>query len=330
MAHNLFGNRFVSNRVPAWHNLGYVTEEPITAVAAFQKFGPYQVRMEDVTAGGVPIPYKAIMRSPTPDDQAERCFGVVSPQYTLITPLEMCEIWDEVVNKPIETLGALYKGETMFVTTKLPSYDVKGDEIEDYLLVKSPMNGWGAIEVMDTPIRTVCHNTLILARSMATEVLKIVHDATARQRAEMWLKELYARAEQRSVVVKEAFEVLAAARLTDAQAADVFKAAYSDPKVPVRNVPDDVFARRQSEFDIHLRRAGERRAAALELFQGKGRGMDTPAAAGTAWGAYNAVVELEDFRPAKTDATGSIEALFGSRAEAKERAFSAALAISRN
>ena len=41
MAHNLFGERFVSVRVPAWHKLGRVLEEPVSATQAWNLAGPY-------------------------------------------------------------------------------------------------------------------------------------------------------------------------------------------------------------------------------------------------------------------------------------------------
>ncbi len=41
MAHNLFGERFVSARVPAWHQLGLVLEEPVSATQAWNLAGPY-------------------------------------------------------------------------------------------------------------------------------------------------------------------------------------------------------------------------------------------------------------------------------------------------
>jgi hypothetical protein len=83
----------------------------------------------------------------------------------------------------------------------------------------------------------------------------------------------------------------------------------------------------QAEQDITTRR----REAALDLFNGAGTGMDTPAAKGTLWGVWNAIVETEDRRKGRPgpdqDANIAFENLFGLRAKAKERGFDAAMAV---
>jgi hypothetical protein len=49
--------------------------------------------------------------------------------------------------------------------------------------------------------------------------------------------------------------------------------------------------------------------------------MDTKAAKGTLWGAYNAVVETEDYRNGRGDDQIGASAVFGERAVGKKRAF---------
>ncbi|KKL93629.1 hypothetical protein LCGC14_1872830, partial [marine sediment metagenome] len=129
MPASLFGERFLSYREPAWHRLGLVLDEPITALKAFRKMGPYEVKLIPLSAVGmtdVEIPHRAIVRTGTNDDPNNRVFGIVSEDYVLIQPKEFCEIWDEHVAEPIETIGALQQGETLFISTKLPSFDVNG------------------------------------------------------------------------------------------------------------------------------------------------------------------------------------------------------------
>ena len=48
MAHNIFGERFLGQRKPAWHQLGLVVDEPIGAVKALERIGTYEVIMEDL------------------------------------------------------------------------------------------------------------------------------------------------------------------------------------------------------------------------------------------------------------------------------------------
>jgi len=70
-----------------------------------------------------------------------------------------------------------------------------------------------------------------------------------------------------------------------------------------------------------------RRDGARELFEGLGTGMDLKAAKGTMWGAYNAVVECEDYRRGKSEAVKIAESsMYGERAASKKRAFEYAVA----
>ena len=99
--------------------------------------------MEDLVASpsGPVASHKAIIRRPCPGDPEHKVFAVVSAGYQLITPAQFCDLWDRHVKHPIETLGALGQGETFFVSTKLPSFAVKRDEVDNYMLGISPMTG---------------------------------------------------------------------------------------------------------------------------------------------------------------------------------------------
>ena len=129
IAHNLFGERFVSSRVPAWHQLGLVLQQPVSARQAWNLAGPYEVGLEDLVASpsGPVASHKAIIRRPCKGDPKHRVFAVVGAAYQLITPAQFCDLWDQHVRAPIETLGALGHGEVFFVSTKLPSFSVRGD-----------------------------------------------------------------------------------------------------------------------------------------------------------------------------------------------------------
>src|SRR5687768_1525075 len=43
MAHEIFGNRFMDNRAPAWHRLGQIRIEPTGAEEAFDLVGAYDI-----------------------------------------------------------------------------------------------------------------------------------------------------------------------------------------------------------------------------------------------------------------------------------------------
>jgi hypothetical protein len=287
MSHNLFGDRFGDARGPAWHQLGNVFQKAISATKALKEIGSYEVRLAPAIADGVSLGKNAILRNPTTDDPETRVFGIVSEDYHLISPQDVCTIYDERVAKPIETIGALGAGETFFLSTQLPTLDVKGDEVENYLLISNPMTGLQSAEIRVTPVRVVCQNTLIASDRMATQKLKIVHDKHAQERLGEWLQETYEFAETTAKVLRDLFTEMAAVRMKDL----------------------------------------DRREGAKSLFEGMGTGMDLPAAKGTLWGAYNAVVETEDYRRGRNEDQIGASCLFGERAQTKKRAFEYAVGL---
>lgn len=325
MSHNLFGERFGDQRKPAWHELGQVFGEPISAMKAYKRLGPYEVRLAPCTADGVELKQQAILRNPTTDDPETRVFGTVGMDYHLISPEDFVSIWDERVGEPIETIGSLGYGETMFITTYLPKLDVKGDEVEFYLLAKNPMTGLHAAEVMTTGVRTVCQNTLIAAEAQATQRLRIVHDEHGKQRMGDWLQEVYADAESTAQVLKEIFDVLANKKIKTAQAVTLFEESYPYPNPPKKNAPKAVMDQRLKWWHENVSLMDRRREGAQSLFEGMGTGMDMPATKGTLWGAYNAVVETEDFRRGKDESQIASSILFGERADSKRRALKASM-----
>lgn len=326
MAHNLFGERFGDARKPAWHDLGQVFEAELSASEAYKRLGKYTVKLAPAFADKIALGKMAILREPTTDDPETRVFGIVGEDYTLLTPDDICTIWDEQVGQPIETIGALGYGETFFLSTYLPTLDVKGDELENYLLVSNPMTGLMSAQTSVTPVRVVCQNTLLASDRVATQKLKIVHDATAAQRMAEWLRETYEFAETTSKVLRDLFVHMASTRVRDAEARALFAAAYPTPTKPKHNATTPVMEQRVQWWQENVNLMERRREGAKMLFEGMGTGMDTKAAKGTLWGAYNAVVETEDYRKGRNDDQIGASAMFGERAAAKKRAFEYAVA----
>jgi len=176
MSDEVFGERFFGALKPAWHRKGIVLAEPTSATDAYQLMGKYDVTLDPLfTEYQMPVDANAIVRAPTHDEPTRRVFGVVSDRYKLITPENMIEVYDRVVSRPVETMAALRNGAVFLLSTKLPNYDVSGDEIENYMLVDNHMTGLGACHVRVTPVRVVCQNTLSMGISQAEETHRIVH-----------------------------------------------------------------------------------------------------------------------------------------------------------
>ena len=328
MAHNIFGERFLGQREPAWHRLGLVIDEPIGAVDALERIGSYEVVMEDlITASGIKIDRKAVVRKPTPDDPEHRLFGVVSPNYKLVTPQKFTSCWDETVQSQVETIGSLGKGEEIFISTRLPKFDVKGEEIDNYLLAYSPMNGMKSITLKITPVRVVCQNTLSMALGRSGESIAIEHTGMVEKELVLWLRDIYSKVVDKVAAIKEAYEILANYQVSKGQATKTLEQVYSYSEEPLQeNMPQEVWERRHKEWEAYKKTMELRVQVAYGLWSGGGTGMDTEAAKGTAWGLYNSVVELEDYRKGPM-ISGSRSALVGDRAIRKERAFEQCLEL---
>jgi len=328
MSHNIFNERFYSLRKPAWHGLGTVSEEELYAVEAFSSLTPYDVRLEDmVTASGFPVPMRAILRDPVPDDNEIVFFGAVGLDYEALTPQMVCEIYDRVVNQPIETIGALGRGEQFFLTTKMPSTKIIGDRVDHYLLLDAPMFGNQAAHIRQTPVRVVCNNTLIVGRQAAVQSLRVEHNSGVYDRFESWLGETWTLAVNSIELLNSFFKAFAHEPVSVDQVESILFETYPNPNVPRQDAPPSVMARRLEDYAYWQRQAETQRSLAHELFDGAGVGQETKAAKGTAWGLYNAVVELEDFKGAGRGSRNPLarnrDALFGPRASNKERCFEA-------
>lgn len=335
MAHELFGERFYGLRTPAWHGLGFVSPDPITAVQALDHIGGYDVSLVPMLLSdtGEPAGRSAIVRTATTDDPERRIFGYVSPDdYSLIGPRELAELWDINVASPVETLGALRTGETMFLTCRLPDFDVNGDEINNYMLVSHHMTGSAALQIRVTPIRVVCMNTLIAAKRASTETYRIVHNAELKDTLAEWLREVHDGAIERAAFLQEAFKAFADTRVSEAEAVQYVKAVYPDPKMPATRGPAEYVKRQAASYEYAMNYVNKSRDGAMALYGGMGKGMDSPACAGTLFGAYNAIVELEDYRrPAQGDEKNALYgALWGERAITKEEAFDKAVRFMQN
>ena len=203
MAHNLNFNKnlnrhaMVSLREKPWHGLGKVVNEAMTSHDAIKLAGlDYEVKLGKlystihnelprITSSDdiINVPnYFATYRKDTND-----YFGVVGSRYEIVQNREAFSFFDEIVGKKeamFETAGALGKGETIFITAKLPHYIKVGgkDIIEKYLLFTSTHDGSGSIKAMLTPIRVVCNNTLNQALRNNTNRITLKHTINVHDR----------------------------------------------------------------------------------------------------------------------------------------------------
>lgn len=343
MAHEIFGDRFL-DRKAAWHRVGQqcVTEK-LRALPALKKIkGDFDVTLrplyyltpdnEQQQSG-----FHQIVRYPTRGDNEYVPLGQpVRAGYTPFPPHEVCDAWDKAMPETVivETMGVLRRGAMFFITTKLPSIGVRGDEVERYLGVTSPLDGVTALSAEEWPLRVVCANTLRAAQAGAFISFHLPHRGDALREIGLWLRLSYEKAEANAARLKQSFEKLAATTVDDPKARKGFERVYPSLPAPITDGPPEVIARRTQRYEQDTARVKRFRDAAFDLFNGAGRGMSHPAANHTAWGFLQAVTEMEDYRrgaPIGGETFGitrdSESALFGSRARAKECAMAEALVM---
>lgn len=340
--HNLFGERFVGIRQPAWHGLGKVFENPISALQAVKEADmDFQIVKEplfaEINGHHVPTEKVGIFRAPTMDDPQHRFFGTVSEDYGLMQNAEIAKILEPLTEKwPVETAGALGHGETIFMSLDAGDAEIKGEPVKQYFLLTDTRNGGTSLKIAFTPVRVVCQNTLVsgLRQSVVSSAMTHMPNVSKVLAARV---DLLQKMQQALKSTMATFEQLASAAITDDDAQAIFAAAYPEPNKPAKmgllddfdsaTGPDllgalyDEATRSQEVWQYYCTRTDAFRQGALDCYT---RICDEyPAIARTPWAAYNAVVEFADYRTGAKSVQES--ALFGARAAEKKRALAYSL-----
>ena len=345
MSANIFGNRFLGIREPAWHELGTVLTEPCSAEDGLKLINadfvvqkqPLMVTVQTLF-GEQTVPYEgkyAIIREPLVDDPEYRIFGTCGASYEIIQRRDFAKALDKLTAKwPLETIGILGKGESVFFTLDAGSIEIKGEEVHQYFLVSDKVDGKTSTKIIFTPVRVVCQNTLTSGLRQATMTAILEHRMGVNQDFNFRIDLINKMAEAQRHTI-EVFEKMANTKLDHDQVAKVFEAAYPYPIMPKKmdllesiDEDDELLnplreqgLRAKDSYDYYRQRADGFRDAADELF---GRLNDgNSQLANTAWYAWQAVTELADWRNGSDSVPES--ALFGSRMKEKVRAFNTAI-----
>jgi len=350
MSANIFGERFLGRRQPAWHRLGKTFDAPIGALEAIEAAGlDYMVRKVPVQAQvaeadgvstSIPLHQLAVMREPTSDDPEWRHFGFVSEGYGLLQNTDIAKIVDPLTERwPVETAGALGYGETMFLVLAAGETAVAGvDPVRNFFFVTDTKDGRTSLSIAFTPVRVVCQNTLVTGLKAARVATRLTHHSEVGD--ELDFRVFLLGQLQRAQTVGEYFEALAAMVL-DAEAVDrvllevypdrlrgsraALAAEVLDEDLGEYDILKQYLEKAQESAEYSRARMGTFRAGVRELL---GRFNDSnPTLVNTGWAVYNSVVEVEDYRNGRENVDVSL--LFGSRARRKAKAMTAVLAENR-
>lgn len=166
-----------------WHGLGtQVAEAPTSTDALIAAGLDWDVSSEPIyTFGERQIEgYRVNLRS---DNDA--VLGVVSDRYRVVQNDEAFAWIDDLMGHGMrfETAGALKEGQRVWMTAKLPDeYKIAGDPVTTYLTFTNGHDGRHAVQVMVSPVRVVCQNTLNYSIMSAPRMWSAVHSSNVHGR----------------------------------------------------------------------------------------------------------------------------------------------------
>lgn len=344
MGHEIFGERFLGRDKPAWHILGQVFDlnREISVTDAVVEAGCgyrlEKIRIPDLEAFGKPIgvPLFAVFREPTSDDPNPCYLGTVSEDHELLDNLGIARILDPIGKHwPVETVGALRKGDSFFVTLKIGRSVLNGsDAVDRYFLVNGNHANGKGVRITVSTVRVVCANTLAFNLDSATTSLSLRHTTGVDGELAAAVA-LIARMEKADAEVVARLEQLASTRVTKAQVDRIINEAYPEEgetgRIRVAKEARDVGLMTVSMKDAiqtwELRREAVLRQKAM-AWQCYGKlCQDFPDIANTAWAAVNAVTEVENHRVGLDGSAASI--LFGHRGRTMDRALRMAVEVAK-
>ena len=169
---------FASARLTAWHQLGQITEDCMTAEEIMSKawLGGWEVRK--ITLQGMEVNDKGVTKVDCPDKWmtvrtnpqtgVTEYLGIVGDDYATVQNEQVAEMLNLLVDESgahFETAGSMRKGKSVFVTMKLPTaMKIAGvDRMDLYLAATTSHDGTASLRVDATPVRIVCANTQRMA-----------------------------------------------------------------------------------------------------------------------------------------------------------------------
>ena len=310
---------FASARESAWHRLGTVTDQAMTAEEIMAKawLGNWNVRK--IRIEGIELSPDGTERRITADDKrmtvrtnpatgATEYLGIVSADYGTVQNEQCAEILNLLVDQSgahFETAGSMRGGKEVFVTMKLPdTMKIAGvDRLDLYLAATTSHDGTRALRVDATPVRIVCANTQRAAFASSAGHYSFRHTSNVQAQISQCREAIGLMWDHFDTFQAEADKMLNE-QLTLAEFDKIVTQLWPTE-------PDPSPAAKRN----HRQRSGVLRYLL--------RDADTQAAIkGTRWAGYQAITEYVDhYAPAKTPEVRATRALTRDGQQLKTRAF---------
>lgn len=308
MAHELDRNErngksaMFSVRQTPWHREGVILNQAPTFDEALVLAGvDFEVGLKplfvtDGADGYVKSPTcKAIYRMDRDEKLGDAILSVVTDKYAPLQNRDAFGTLLPLLDKGVahlETGGSLRNGGDTWMLVRFDIDDpvvreVFAAETVPFGLITNNHTGRASCEIMETPIRVVCANTLAAALGSGKQV-KVAHRGDARVRLVDEAEKLWGGIIERYQVIAESYRVMKATILE----VDEFVQAVLDNAAPLPKLaftPEGEHLTSRG-YDAAFAAAEKRRTAITEKWEGGvGHVGDH-----SAWEAYNAAVEVID------------------------------------
>lgn len=325
MAANIFGKMVYSFEKPMWHSITEPSLIPMSAEEIMNnRFGggfgiflrPITVELnnEQVETGDF-----AIVRGKSSYDNKEIVLDYCTERYHPLQPIDVARSFDTNVQEPAETMAFLKEGNDMFISWKMPSFEVlKGDEVQMYGIVRTGFDTKNAARLFTSTVRPVCWNTITFAEGWA----KANTDGQGRgeiwkgkginknllRDLGFWMAHVQEHAKRESELLKSLFSNFAQTPIkTDREAWGILNEAYPDKEDVSAYYPKQLKDDKQARIEAYNESQKGIREGIFTLFSGEGIEI-TP----DYWGMMNSTSEYFcHVQPSKKPIAESV--MFGGR-----------------
>lgn len=292
----------VADGQPAWHGLGEVKSEPVSAEEGMEaahladwnvrKLPIFAAREDKSGMAARTIEFRGTDGNPdvfgvvrtNPFTGQPEGLGTVGRLWTPVQNEELGELMDYVARESgakFHTMGSLELGRKVFMSMKLPEGVLIGgeDAVDMYFVGSNAHDGSASLMAMVTPVRPVCKNTLDAGVKAARRKWSMRHVGDVQGKVQEVREGL-----EMSYKYIKGFEKLGNDLLAD---------PFSDEEM--EGLLQELIPDPKTDSEGWVQRAEGQRHSIMNLF----RNSDTTEfGRGTKWAAYNAVTEYADwYRP---------------------------------
>lgn len=223
--------------------------------------------------------------------------GLVKSKYTVVQNSIAFQFFDDAIEKGKvrwQTAGAFGKGETIFVSAKLPKdYLVNGkDPVENYLVFTNSHDGTSGVRILFTPIRIICQNCIAGAIKAASAFISFRHTASIHSNIQL-AHQVIAVTKRKSEELGQYYDALSKIQVKDEDVMQYITENVLSEDEFIRmketgHTPKELCYRDNMAFEdskISMKKLN----VISDIWQYYNYGIGQREIIGTAWGAYNAV-----------------------------------------